>query len=312
MAALTRQSGRNFQMRLPQFQQVSSRQRHRTNDRTNISSSIADLKRHHSTDSKGGKAHSNRIYFIYFLSKVVQTLSRNRFRLCIAEGESMLPTIKPNDVYLVDYFPPQWREREGGILGKRGDFELPNSVKGLPLPGIWIYFWNGASTPVSVGDIVTIKDTRKKNLGKRVVALPGDLVINRMEKERQQQDGFHPPSLFQIVPDGHVWVEGDNTSVSRDSRHFGPVPEAMVTRRHICRIWPPRVSAMFQHDPTPRELDWKQPTATVVFPSGAGAEKVLTAMRKKYTDKKSMNPALEQILTKGRSANQAPGRKRRK
>ena len=33
------------------------------------------------------------------------------------------------------------------------------------------------------------------------------------------------------VPKGHVWVEGDNSTCSADSRHFGAVPMALLIGR---------------------------------------------------------------------------------
>ena len=41
-----------------------------------------------------------------------------------------------------------------------------------------------------------------------------------------------------VVPDGHVWLQGDNESNSTDSRHYGPIPEALVTGTVFIKIWP--------------------------------------------------------------------------
>ena len=40
------------------------------------------------------------------------------------------------------------------------------------------------------------------------------------------------------IPDGCVWVMGDNRTNSRDSRYFGPVPEDEVTSRALFIFWP--------------------------------------------------------------------------
>jgi signal peptidase I len=46
---------------------------------------------------------------------------------------------------------------------------------------------------------------------KRLIAMPGDW-IQVPEKQEIRQ-----------IPQGHCWVEGDNASVSLDSRTYGPV-----------------------------------------------------------------------------------------
>ena len=33
------------------------------------------------------------------------------------------------------------------------------------------------------------------------------------------------------VPPGHVWLQGDNMSVSRDSREYGPVSRGLIRGR---------------------------------------------------------------------------------
>jgi Signal peptidase, peptidase S26 len=40
------------------------------------------------------------------------------------------------------------------------------------------------------------------------------------------------------VPQGHVWIEGDNGLVSKDSRMFGAIPLAMVTAKNVGIVWP--------------------------------------------------------------------------
>ena len=40
------------------------------------------------------------------------------------------------------------------------------------------------------------------------------------------------------VPQHHVWLQGDNTRNSTDSREYGPLPMAMVIGRICYRMWP--------------------------------------------------------------------------
>jgi hypothetical protein len=42
-----------------------------------------------------------------------------------------------------------------------------------------------------------------------------------------------------VIPRGHIWVEGDNTANSTDSRDYGPLPLGLVKGRVLFRLWPP-------------------------------------------------------------------------
>lgn len=76
------------------------------------------------------------------------------------------------------------------------------------------------------GDVVIAKcpSNPKENICKRVVGLPGDKIYV----------GF----IGKIVPRGYVWLEGDNSNNSTDSRSYGAVPLGLIRSKALCKIWP--------------------------------------------------------------------------
>jgi signal peptidase I len=84
---------------------------------------------------------------------------------------------------------------------------------------------------------------------KRVVGLPGDTVavrdgvlfVNGEKKREGYVDYGLTDSTFlgpTGVPEGHVYLMGDNRANSLDSRSYGPVPEADLLGRVPLRVWP--------------------------------------------------------------------------
>lgn len=50
---------------------------------------------------------------------------------------------------------------------------------------------------------------------------------------------LHAYGLPLTIPKGHVWLAGDNTANSTDSRTYGPVPQALIKGRVFYKLWPP-------------------------------------------------------------------------
>jgi signal peptidase I len=92
------------------------------------------------------------------------------------------------------------------------------------------------------GDVVCVVDPHDPHrvVVKRIVGLPGEKVKMSgasSHKDFSARTPFMPES--QEVPEGHVWLEGDNVAMSRDSREYGPVPMAMILTRNTHVVWPP-------------------------------------------------------------------------
>ncbi|WOH12000.1 hypothetical protein DCAR_0831496 [Daucus carota subsp. sativus] len=87
---------------------------------------------------------------------------------------------------------------------------------------------------VGRNDIVLIRSPEdpRKIVTKRIVGVEGDDVRYSLNPERD--DTFETI----VVPKGHVWIEGDNKYMSRDSKNFGPVPYGMIQGRIFWKVWP--------------------------------------------------------------------------
>jgi signal peptidase I len=100
------------------------------------------------------------------------------------------------------------------------------------------------------GEIVTatLPDTGESVI-KRVVAVAGDsvgfydgtMLLNDRPFDDSYALGSHMPGYFWgpiVVPEGHVFLLGDNYQESTDSRAYGPVPVDAVDGRMLVRFWP--------------------------------------------------------------------------
>lgn len=87
--------------------------------------------------------------------------------------------------------------------------------------------------PYKRGDIVVCQspDHLNKTVCKRLVGLPGDMVSYRYANGIQGRY-----QVLKEVPPGHVWLLGDNTYNSSDSRYYGPVPMALLEGKVVCKI----------------------------------------------------------------------------
>jgi len=144
---------------------------------------------------------------------------RRRFVIVTVTGDSMFPTLSPGDSVLVRRVGPGQLRR-----GHIAVVEMSNADGDWPAP------------PRG-----TVR--RHQWMIKRVAALPGDPV----------PEGCLPEvALGRLVPEGVLFVLGDNATSSHDSRHLGYLPSErllgiVIRRVHAepfdCTRYPTRGSA---------------------------------------------------------------------
>ena len=130
-------------------------------------------------------------------------------------SESMVPTLEVGDRVFVNKFIYRFRQP------KQGDIVVFKSIEG-----------------------------EQEDLIKRVVGVPGDtivlsngtLIVNGVPKEEPYVN-HQLPDLSSFgpitVPEGKVFVFGDNRANSRDSRFFGPLPIQDIEGEAFVIFWPP-------------------------------------------------------------------------
>lgn len=108
----------------------------------------------------------------------------------------------------------------------------------LQSTGDYVHAWKAhrLGRNVDMGDlIVAAKPSDPEHrICKRITGMPGDIVqidptssstVTNSPNECLQHDGFN--KLIR-VPDGHVWVTGDNLCHSLDSRTYASIPMGLI------------------------------------------------------------------------------------
>ena len=118
----------------------------------------------------------------------------------------------------------------------------------------------------SAGNPWPARDLPWADLVKRVIGLPGETTPSRsglveIDGHRWPNRGFRRPCRIRLcpvpsdasfglhhpyrIPDGDVYVMGDNRPDSCDSRYWGPIRQSSIVGKAVVRIWPPRRFTFF-------------------------------------------------------------------
>jgi signal peptidase I len=152
-------------------------------------------------------------------------------------SESMVHTLEVGDRVLVSRMSYHLHEpHRGDIVVFSSPFET--QAKKDPLP---------ERVFKTVLESVGLRQPSTEDFIKRVIGLPGETVEGKNGKifinGRQLAEPYlaeEPIGDFpaKTIPQGQLWVMGDNRNRSSDSRVFGPIKKSKIVGRAILRIWP--------------------------------------------------------------------------
>lgn len=182
------------------------------------------------------------------------------FRSFYIPSESMSDTLTANDRIIVNQLVPEF------ISIQRGDVVVFRD------PGVWLNPQPAPALPPLaaslewLGSVIgLVAPDSDEHLVKRVIGVPGDRIvccndlgqmsINGVPIEEpylRKTDGPASVDGFAVeVPEGSLWVMGDNRAASADSRLNGPVPISDVVGRAMVVSWPlDRLTWLDNYPPT--------------------------------------------------------------
>lgn len=178
-------------------------------------------------------------WVLYFLSAVViaSLLQSQLYALTTVHQSSMQNTLFEGHMLIMDKLSYQFSEPKPGDIIV---FVMNEDTKGF-IKRYQVFFKDV--------QLRFQRDFRTNRLIKRVIAVAGDTVdirdgqvyVNGELLDEPYVKGTTPGMALDypfVVPEGHLFVMGDNRENSKDSRTFGPISLNSVEGKAVFRIYP--------------------------------------------------------------------------
>ena len=189
-------------------------------------------------------------WVICFAIAFVVYLLINYFFICAptVKQQSMHPTIKNNEKVIT--IRP-WMKGSKFEYGQIITFEAPIDNKLYIDSDETLYTAQYENYTGITLFLYNFLDVNKVSYIKRVIGLPGDHIVIKEGEVYRNDEKLDEPYIREenteiqeeeyadvIVPEGTIYVMGDNREQSKDSRSFGCIPFERVNGYVVCRIWP--------------------------------------------------------------------------
>lgn len=156
---------------------------------------------------------------------------------------SMEPTLREGDRVLVEKVTYRFHgPRRGDVVVFEKDLGMP-PLPGEEEPGVWQEIGDGFRS------LFGFPTGGSQDFIKRVIAIEGDTIEGKDGKIFVNGEEVSEPYLSPEVeispfgpadiPEGMIFVMGDNRNNSDDSRSFGPIEADTVVGKAFVLIWPP-------------------------------------------------------------------------
>ena len=184
------------------------------------------------------------IVIAFVIALVIKTFLLQAFYIPSA---SMEPTLREGDRVLVEKLSYRWGEPQPGdvVVFERDLAQViappPEDEEDQP---VWVDIQNAFRS------LFGFPTGTAQDFIKRVVGVAGDTVEGRDDRVyvngKPLEEDYLPEGTIVAdfspvtVPEGQIFVMGDNRNNSDDSRNFGPVPVDTVVGHAFILIWPPQ------------------------------------------------------------------------